>query len=95
MSGLAEQRRIILGFEQATAIHRARLIDACRNIDPPVDSAMVAAGAVLIVADLAPGIRAVVGLFYGKRRPGERRKRLVKVMLETPAFVHTVRRLLS
>ena len=94
MSGLAEQRLIIRGLEQATAINRARLIEACRTIDPPVDAAMVAAGTALIAVDLAPGIAAVVRLFFCNQPPGERRKRLLKVILEVPLLVRSVRRLL-
>ena len=94
MSGLAEQRLIIDRLEQATAIHRVRLIEACRTFNPPVDTVTVAAGTALIVADLAPGIGAVAGLFFGDGRPGDRGNRLLKVILEAPILVRTVRRLL-
>jgi len=55
---------------------------------------MVAVGTALIVADLAPGIGAVAGLFSGDLRPGERCRRLLSVILETPLLVRSVRRML-
>ncbi len=94
MPGLAEQKLIIRDLERATAINRVRLIDSFRTFDPPFDAAMVAAGTALIVADLAPGIGAVAGLFSGVRRPGERWKRLAKVILEAPRLLRSVRRTL-
>lgn len=93
MSGLAEQRLIIHGLERATAIKRDRLIEAIRTIDPPAETAMVAAGTVLIAADLAPGMGAVVGLISGNKGPGERRRRLLEVIHEVPQLVRSIRRL--
>ena len=94
MSGLAEQRLIIHGLERAAAVHRVHLVEACRTFNPPVDTVMVAAGTALIVADLAPGIGAVAGLFSGDRRPGGRCNRILKVFREAPIFLRSVRRLL-
>lgn len=95
MPGLTEQRLIISGLERATAINRDRLIEASRTFNPPVDTTMVAAGTVLIAADLAPGIGAVAGVFTGGRRAGERGKRIAKVILEAPLLVRSVCRLLG
>ena len=94
MPGLAEQRLIISGLERATAVRSVRLIEAFRAVDPPVDAAMVVAGTTLIAVDLAPGIAAVAGYVFGDRQPGERRKRFLKIMLEAPLLVRSVRRLL-
>lgn len=84
---------IIHGLERATAINRARLIESFRSIDPPIDAAMVTAGTALIVVDLAPGIGAVTGLFSGNRRSGKRSERLLKLIVEVPLLVRSIRRL--
>ncbi|MFO7724849.1 MAG: hypothetical protein R6V45_04790 [Oceanipulchritudo sp.] len=95
MPGLAQQRIKIRELEHATAIRRVRLIEACRTFDPPVDAAMVAAGTALIAVELAPGIGAVAALFSRDRAPGDRSRQILKVILETPLLLRSLRRILG
>lgn len=94
MHGLTEQRLIIQGLESTVAVRRIRLLEAFRNFDPPVDAAMVVAGTALIAADIIPGIAAVAGVFTKGQRPSERLRRILKIVVEAPRLVQSVRRLL-
>lgn len=96
MPGLAEQRLIICELEQTTAIHRVRLSEACRLIQPSAettDKVMRPVGTALIAAEMAPLITAVNKALLKGQTPGEQRRRLIQVFLETPRLLRTLRRL--
>ena len=95
MPGLSDQRLIIDRLAHSAKLDRVCLIAACRCTDLPIEQTMVCAGTALMIADLTPGVGATSKFFFKNQQPGQRRKRLATIFLESPKMIRSVRRLLG